>query len=123
MENKKFSLPRVLNLTGLLILGALLSGCLPKTCISSSLPQDQPVFIYANTIRPLDLNMNKTPVSSKQGKGTTKHLEYQVSIEWDSNAVGEIAKEKGFKKVYFADIESLCVLGIWQQNTVHIYGE
>ncbi|HEY5648310.1 MAG TPA: TRL domain-containing protein [Nitrospiria bacterium] len=101
----------------------LLSGCLPKTCISPSLARNQPVFFYSHTTQPLDLNMKETPVSSKKGKGNTKHLEYQVSIEWDSNAIGDIAKDNGMQRVYFADIENLCVLGIWEQSTVHIYGE
>jgi hypothetical protein len=41
----------------------------------------------------------------------------------NSNAVGDIAKEAGFKKVYFADQEIFSILGIWTGTRVIVYGE
>ena len=39
-----------------------------------------------------------------------------------SKHFGEIAKEHGFETVYYADLETLSVLGVWTQQYVHVYG-
>ena len=41
---------------------------------------------------------------------------------WDTNGIGEIGKENGLEEVYYADLETLSVLGIWTQRWVHVYG-
>ena len=36
--------------------------------------------------------------------------------------IGSIAKENGFKEVYYADLRTLSILGVWTQRFVTIYG-
>jgi len=98
---------RVIRLTVLLPLLAL-SGC---------------GLIYTHTVTPLDVNLNNTPVFDGKGaKGDTKQIRYYVSLEWDSRGIGDIAKKAGMTHVYYADLETLSVLGVWTQQFVHVYG-
>lgn len=79
--------------------------------------------IYTHTVRPLTPDMHGTPVGSVESTGNIKHLSISVvSLAWDSNAIGDLAKKKGLSEVYFADIETLSILGFWSQYTVHVYG-
>jgi len=81
-------------------------------------------IIYTHIVTPLDVNLSQTPKGVTQCKEDIKHLNLRyISIGWDANAIGEIAKQNEFEKVYFADIETLSILMIWNQYTVHIYGE
>jgi len=80
-------------------------------------------LIYTHTISPLDTNMDRTPAAAKTGAGNVKHLQYYVSVTWDSNGIGTIARENGIDTIYFADIETRSLFfGLWRQFTVHIYG-
>ena len=82
-------------------------------------------LIYTHVTTPLDVNLNNTPVFTgrrQTGKGDTKKIRYYVDIEWDSNAIGDIMKQAGLTEVHYADLETLSVLGIWTQRTVHVYG-
>ena len=79
-------------------------------------------MIYTHITTPLDLNMDRTPIPVVDDDGDIKHFRYYVDIMWGSNAIGDIAKQNGFDEVYFADREFLSVLGIWEQETIHVYG-
>jgi hypothetical protein len=80
-------------------------------------------YIFTHITSPLDVNADKTPIGSTGSeKGDIKHIHYYVDIKWDSNAIGDIAKQSGLNKVYFADIETFSILGFWTQYTVHVYG-
>jgi len=46
-----------------------------------------------------------------------------VDVLSDSNAIGDIAKQNGIETVYFADLETMSILIIWNQYTVHVYGQ
>ena len=97
---------------GIAILGLelILSGCIGG--------------FYTHITEPLDVNLNNTPVFAGRGaKGDTKRIRYWVDIEWDSNAIGDIMKKFGLSKVYYADLETLSVLGIWTQKFVIVYGK
>ncbi len=80
-------------------------------------------IIYTNITEPLDVNLNNTPVFDSGSEGDTKEIRYYVSIEWDSNGIGDIAKKKGLTEVHYADINTLSVLGVWTQRTVTVYGK
>jgi len=69
--------------------------------------------------------MSETPSELNHAQGNIKHFQYQyyVDVRWGSNSIGEIAKENGFERVYFADMEKFSILGIWNKYTVHIYGQ
>ncbi|MEM7198955.1 MAG: TRL domain-containing protein [Planctomycetota bacterium] len=81
-------------------------------------------FVYTHVTEPLDVNLNETPVFAGEGaQGDTKQIRYQVSIEWDRNGIGDIAKQHGLTTVHYADLTTLTVLGIWNQRFVTVYGE
>ncbi len=96
----------------------LLSLC--SGCVTAGL-------LYTHVTRPLDSNMSVTVSGVGEATGSVKHVKLpvlgQVDLLWDSAAVGEIAKENGLKKVYYADLEELRVLWVWNKYTVHLYGE
>lgn len=79
-------------------------------------------LIYTHTIQPLTTNFDQTPVAGDTAEGDVKEIQYYVRVSWSTNGIGAIAKENGFDKVYYADLETLRVLGIWTQQWVHVYG-
>ena len=77
---------------------------------------------------PLTMNLDNTPFSILQSNGKIIKIEepfsgYGFYAEFNSNAIGDIAKKHGLKKVYFADLEIFSILGIFEYKEVHIYGE
>ena len=107
---------RPLQKLALLALMVPLSGCLTGW---------GPIgLIYKNATVPLDANLTETPAYQEGGDDNTKRIQYAgLSIDWDSNAIGEIAKAKGMGKVYYADLKIFSILGIWTQTTVEAYGQ
>ncbi|HJP39939.1 MAG TPA: hypothetical protein QF499_12545 [Gammaproteobacteria bacterium] len=89
---------------------------LPALCLALS------GCIYSHTIEPLMTDFNATPVGSERNSGGIKTVAFYVSVEWDENGIGTIAKQHGIEEIYFADIETIMILGYWQQQRVHIYG-
>jgi len=80
-------------------------------------------LIYTHIVEPLDVNLNDTPVfTTRPAKGDVKRIRYYVEIEWDSRGIGDVAKKAGMTEVYYADLETLTVLGVWTQRFVHVYG-
>lgn len=79
-------------------------------------------LVYTHTFEPLTANFHRTPVVSDRAAGDVKQIDFYVRVLWDSNAIGEIAKQHGFEEVYYADLETLRVLGIWTQKWAHVYG-
>jgi len=95
----------------------LLGGCSPLT---------GRVFTHIRV--PYTRDLDNTPVTNIHANGLIIHIEEPVSgyglyTEFNSNAIGDIAKKHGITKVYFADIEIFNILGIWQHEKLHIYGE
>ncbi len=83
-------------------------------------------IIYTHTMQPLTLDMHKTRVVPTGGEADIKHLVLlypALSAAWDDAAIGDIAKKNGIQELYFADLETLRVLGIWNQYWVHVYGK
>ncbi len=88
-------------------------------------------MIFTHTVEPLDTQFDYTPVfrdKLEAGEGDVKHISLHrfpvyIDIMWDSNAIGDIAHREGIEDVYYADLERLSILGIWNQDTVHIYGK
>jgi hypothetical protein len=81
-------------------------------------------ILYTHTVTPLSLDMHRTKIVQTEGTGDIKHIQVgQVGVAWDSAAFGDIAKKNGLNELYFADLETLKVLGIWNQYTVHLYGK
>jgi len=83
-------------------------------------------LLYTQTTQPLTTNFHDTPSgigTRTRGEGDIKRLRYYIEVWWDSNAIGEIAKANGIETIYYADIETLSVLGVWRQTFVNVYGK
>jgi len=97
-----------------------------------SLPYNLDKFLQVDAFsieEPYTTDLHNTKITDMKGFGTIFHIQepisgYNLYIEFNSNAIGDIAKKHGLTKVYFADIEIFEVLGgIWQHQRLHIYGE
>jgi len=82
-------------------------------------------LLYTHTVRPL--TRHRDPVdaaSASAASGNMKQIQFQyVTIIWDDNAIGEIAKKGGIETIHYADLETRSyLLGLWTRNTVHVYG-
>ncbi|MDM8523413.1 TRL domain-containing protein [Desulfococcaceae bacterium HSG8] len=85
-------------------------------------------IVYNHTTIPLTTDINNTPVIDTPAKGKVVQVKEPISgyglyAEWDSNAIGDIARKHGLKRIYYADIETFSILGIWTKKEVRIYGE
>lgn len=81
-------------------------------------------LIYTHTVEPPDLNQRRTQAVQSGGQGDIRHIQYYVSVTWNSNGIGEIAPKNGIKTIYYADLEQISILGgLWRQFIVHVYGE
>jgi len=80
-------------------------------------------LVYTHTTEPLSVDFHGAPVVQERSRGDIKTFQYYVQVQWDQNGIGQIAKEYGFEEVYYADLETLSVLGIWTQRWAHVYGK
>jgi hypothetical protein len=98
---------------------ATLSGC---GVISRGL-------LYTDTAQPLCKDMRGTILGTKKGSAKSKRIEIpttriDLSAEWDSRAIGDIAKKHGITTVYSCDSRRRSyVLGLWRSDEVIIYGD
>jgi hypothetical protein len=81
-------------------------------------------LIYTHTVEPLNPNMHRTEMTPTSGQGAIKQIAlYNISVTWDDDSIGSIARENGLKELYYADREILSVwFGVWKQETIHVYG-
>ena len=82
-------------------------------------------LVYTHFTQPLTTHFNRTPVGDGfVAEGNVKELRYNAYLRvlWDENSIGSIAKQAGFSEIYYADLETFSVLGIWTQYHVHVYG-
>ncbi len=82
-------------------------------------------YIYTHITEPLDINMSESVNQDmRRAGGNVKHFTYNiVRVRWGSRGIGDVAKSAGIEKVYYADLETLSVLGVWNQYFVHVYGK
>jgi len=106
----------------LALLALLLTGC---GSIANIYKFEGRGLLYSHRTEPLTRNhrpFEADGTSTAIGVQKQLHVQY-VTITWDSNAIGEIAKRAGIKTILYADIERESVLlGLWRRTTVHIYG-
>ncbi len=101
------------------VLAVTLSGC---GVISRGI-------IYTDTKQPLCKDLRSTTLGSKTASGSSKRVEIpttrvDIGAEWDSRAIGDIAKEHGITTVHGCDSRRESILfGIWRRDEVIIYGE
>ena len=82
-----------------------------------------PGFVYTHNIEPLVIDFHKTPTGHEEGRGDTKHFSYYVDVQWDKNGIGEIVRGNDMEEIYYADLETLSIMGVWTQRWVHVYGK
>jgi len=83
-------------------------------------------ILYTHTTVPLTTNLHATPAAGGEALNDIKHIQfpyYGPIVGWGDISFGDLAKEKGLKELYYADLEYLSVLSIWHQYTVHLYGK
>ncbi len=92
--------------------------------VGCSCPTTATGLIFQRTVEPLDLNLDRTPVFDRTGRSDVRRIEYNfVDVRWHTNAIGDIMNKAGLDTVYYADVETFSVLGIWTQCRVHVYGK
>ena len=81
-------------------------------------------ILYTHTTVPLTRDFHPTPAAGGEALNDIKHIQFPyVGVAWGDISFGDLAKEKGLKELYYADLEYLSVLTIWRQYTVHLYGK
>ncbi len=102
---------RIIVITAVLVSALLFSGCGIG-------------LIYTHKVEPLNPNMHRTEMARTSGQGDIKQIAlYGISVTWDDDSIGSIARERGLTELYYADREILSVMfGIWKQETIHVYG-
>jgi hypothetical protein len=86
-------------------------------------------IIYTDTTQPLCRDARGTTLGSKSGSGSSKRVEIpttrvDIGAEWDSRAIGDIAKAHGISVVHSCESRRQSVLfGIWRRDEVIVYGE
>ena len=82
-------------------------------------------LLYTHTVRPLTRHrepLDVAPTGAASDNIKQIHFQY-VTIVWDDNAIGEIAKKGGIATIHYADLETRSyLLGFWARHTVHVYG-
>lgn len=84
-------------------------------------------LLYTDVATPLTTNMKGTPVGADYREMNVKQLKEPfftgISIAWDSNAIGDIARQMGLEEIYYADVHEFSVLfGIFGTVTVRAQG-
>jgi L-aminopeptidase/D-esterase-like protein len=81
-------------------------------------------IIYTHRVVPLTFNPHPTDIVNDSNEGDRKMIQFQyVTVTWDYNALGDIAKKGGITKLYYADLEYRSVFfGTWSRYIVHLYG-
>jgi hypothetical protein len=86
-------------------------------------------LVYTNVKLPLTRNLHATPVPTAPPR-SDQVVEIKepftglgLYARVNSNAIGDIARQNGIKRLYFADQKIFSILGIWKTHRVILYGE
>ena len=89
---------------------ALAAACLLAGCL------------YSNVVAPLDTDMNKTSLGTKEGRASTYSVLWLVS--WGDAGVAAAAKNGGLTTVHHMDVEVQNILfGLYTKETTIAYGD
>ena len=119
------SFKRKIFFAGFLLFLPVMTGCLSVRGVGSN---SLTGIVFKHVRVPLSEDLVNSPAIVEHTGGMIVQVKEPVSgyglyAEWNSNAIGDVAKRSGLKKVYFADMEIFSVLGIWTHRKVHVYGE
>ena len=114
---------------GVALLAVLLaaSGC-GSLSLGDTASDFQEGYFFTWTRVPFTKDLNNTPVPRREAGAKVIRIKepfsgYGIAAEFNSNAIGDIARENGMTTVYFADLETFDVLGIWKHREIMVYGE
>ena len=86
-------------------------------------------LVYTHVKLPLTRDLHATPVPSTPPR-SKQVIEIKEPVTGlglyarvNSNAIGDIARQNGIDRLYFADQEVFSILGIWKTHRVILYGE
>jgi hypothetical protein len=86
-------------------------------------------MLYTDTVQPLCRDLRGTGLGTLVGRGSSKRVEIpttriDITAEWDSRAIGDIARQHGIKTVHGCDSRRQSVLlGLWRRDEVIVYGD
>ena len=85
-------------------------------------------YVFTYTRVPYTEDLNNTPVIQTKSDGAIIKIQEPflgtgMYVKFNTNAIGDLAKRYNMKKVYYAELETFDVLGIWQQRTLYLYGD
>lgn len=86
-------------------------------------------LLYTDITEPLCTDARGTPLGRSSAVGNSKQIkipttQVELSAQWDTRAIGDIAKREGLSVVYGCDSRRRSyAFGIWQSDEVIIYGE
>jgi hypothetical protein len=86
-------------------------------------------LLYTDITQPLCKDARGVALGRLSAAGSSKRIEIPTTrvdftAEWDSRAIGDIAKEHGINQVNYCDWRrESYVLGIWRRDEVIIYGD
>jgi len=128
MATEQVRTPRKSWRTGLLVLATMLllsqAGCGLVRIETSGLYG----YIYTNTRVPFTKDLDNTPVVHTQSDGVIVKIKEPFSglgvyTEFNTNALGDLAKKNNMNKLYYAELETFELFGIWRQRRLYLYGE
>lgn len=101
---------------------SLLAGC---SIIGNGVPAG---FLFTYARIPYTHDLNNTAMTDFEADGRVVRIKepltgYGIYTELNTNAIGDIAARHGIHEVYFADLEILSILGIFNHNKLYIYGK
>lgn len=80
-------------------------------------------LLYTRVTVPLDVNLDETPFCTEQAQDSWNTFRFYIQVDWGSAGIADIARRNGMTRACYADLETLSVLGLWQQRWAHVYGE
>ena len=82
-------------------------------------------LLYTHTVRPLTRHRDPMDVApAGAASGNMKQIQFrQITIVWDDNAIGEIARRGGIGTIHYADLETYSYLfNLWTRHRLIVYG-
>lgn len=85
-------------------------------------------YIYTKTRMPFTKDLNNTPVVHTQSDGVIVKIKEPFSglgvyTEFNTNALGDLAKKYNMSKLYYAELETFELFGIWRERRLYLYGK
>jgi len=86
-------------------------------------------YLYTSVVKPYCKDMRSTKVGTKTGKGAFYQVKiptsnFDLTTQWNSKAIGDIARANNIETIYFCDQKLVSVLGgIYKKEQIIVYGD